>query len=335
VVSYALLFAIALAASLGLTPLVGRLARRVGAMDRPEARKVHARSLPRFGGLAVVLAAAAAVVAARALGVPSGAGPDADRAVWLPIVVGGAIVFGTGLLDDLRPLAAPVKLGAEIAAAAAAIALGVRVERVTVLGETHDLGWAVVPFTLLWIVGLTNAFNLVDGLDGLAVGLAIIASGTCAVILIARGDVAGATALVALIGALGGFLPYNWSPARIFLGDGGSLLLGYVLAVTSITGTLKGAAALALSVPLMIFALPLVETASTAVRRLAERPATGPRPPASMDLARRLRRLVEPDRAHLHHRLVDRGLGQRSVVLVFYLLAAGLSALALASARVP
>ncbi|TMQ15251.1 MAG: undecaprenyl/decaprenyl-phosphate alpha-N-acetylglucosaminyl 1-phosphate transferase [Candidatus Rokuibacteriota bacterium] len=173
-----------------------------------------------------------------------------------------------------------------------------------------------IPLTLLWIVGLTNAFNLMDGLDGLATGLAIIAAATCAAVSISRGDSQGGLLLVALLGALCGFLPYNFNPATIFLGDSGSLVVGYALAVTAVTGWQKGATALAVAVPLLIFALPISETLLSVVRR-------------TRGLG--IRHVFSADQQHLHYRLLGLGLSHRAAVLLLYVVSLSLSLLALAT----
>ena len=172
--------------------------------------------------------------------------------------------------------------------------------------------------TIVWIVGLTNAFNLLDGLDGLATGLAIIAAATCAAVSISRGDTQGGLLLVALLGALCGFLPYNFNPATIFLGDSGSLVVGHVLAVTAINGWQKGATALAVAVPLLIFALPISETVMSVVRRTRE---AG------------IRRVFSADQDHIHHRLIALGLSHRDAVLLLYVVSLALAVLALATMR--
>jgi UDP-GlcNAc:undecaprenyl-phosphate GlcNAc-1-phosphate transferase len=334
-VRYALLGAAATVFSLLLTPAVARLAARLGALDLPTARKRHDVPVPRVGGVAVGLSAGLAIAAGMVADALFGTGPAVDLSAWIPLVAGGAVVFAVGLRDDLVPLSPMGKLVGLVAAAAVVIGAGVRVARITLLGTTYELGVLAVPITLGWIVILTNAFNLMDGLDGLATGLGIIAATTCGLLLVARGDAQGAMAVAVLLGALCGFLPYNVGPARIFLGDSGSLLMGYVLGVTAITGTQKGATALAVLVPLLIFALPLAETASSAARRfLAPPPLAAPRHPL-VGLARRLRRVVEADRAHLHDRLAQSGLSTRGVVLLLYAASASLSLLALAVARVP
>jgi UDP-GlcNAc:undecaprenyl-phosphate GlcNAc-1-phosphate transferase len=334
-VKYVVLVAAATIFSLVLTPAVARLAGRFGAMDVPTARKRHRAPVPRLGGVAVALAGALAIAAGMAADATLGIGPAIDLREWIALVTGGACVFAVGLGDDLVPLSPWTKLAGLVAAASVVIALGVRVERVTLLGTTYELGVLAVPVTLGWIVVLINAFNLMDGLDGLATGLGIIAATTCGVLLAARGDAQAGMAVAALLGALCGFLPYNVGPARIFLGDSGSLLTGYVLGVTAITGTQKGATALAVMVPLLIFALPIAETVSSAARRFFARPlAAAPRQPL-IGLGRRLRQMVQADRAHLHDRLADSGLSPRNVVLLLYAASASLSLLALAVARVP
>ncbi|HXG86953.1 MAG TPA: MraY family glycosyltransferase [Vicinamibacterales bacterium] len=244
-----------------------------------------------------------------------------------PILIGAALVFGIGLLDDLRPVAAWVKLLVQTLAAIIVIGSGLRIETTTLLGGTVSLGLMAWPVTLLWIVGLTNGFNLIDGLDGLAAGIAVIAGATCATILVARGHAAEATLLTALVGAALGFLVYNFAPASIFLGDSGSLVFGFVLATTAITGWQKGATALAAGVPLLIFALPLADAISALTRRLTRRRADQPVTTASL-----LRQIAEPDREHIHHQLIALGWSTHRTVIVLYAVTGALSALALATA---
>jgi UDP-GlcNAc:undecaprenyl-phosphate GlcNAc-1-phosphate transferase len=317
-VTYVAAALLAMVASLLMTPLVRSFARRIGAMDPPGGRKIHAASIPHMGGVAVAMASAIALgslvflsratSASRLLFAP-------QPAAWLPILAGGALVFGVGLLDDLRPVPIPIKLVCQTAAAVIVLGLGVRIDHVTLRGVTYELSSLSAPLTVLWIVGITNAFNLVDGLDGLATGLAVIAAAACATLLVLRGESQSALVLLALLGAAVGFLPYNFNPATIFLGDSGSLLFGFVLAVTAITGSQKGATALAVAVPLLIFALPIVEALSSAIRRLAQG-----------------RHIFSADRQHIHHQLLAMGLSHRSTVLLLYGLSLGLSLLALASA---
>jgi UDP-GlcNAc:undecaprenyl-phosphate GlcNAc-1-phosphate transferase len=312
-VRYALLLGAAGVLALLLTPGVRALGRRWGLVDVPGQRKIHTESVPRLGGVGVTLAAVLALAGA----VVAGA---ADVEGWRPVLLGGLVVFAVGLWDDLRPVRPAVKLLFQVAGAAVPVALGVRIDHVTILGTTLGLGLLAVPFTLLWIVGLTNAFNLMDGLDGLATGLAIIAAATCAAVSISRGDAQGGLLLVALLGALCGFLPYNFNPATIFLGDSGSLVVGYVLAVTAITGLQKGATALAVAVPLLIFALPISETVLSVVRR-------------TRGLG--LRHVFSADREHIHYRLLGLGFSHRNAVLLLYVVSLALALLALATMQTP
>jgi UDP-GlcNAc:undecaprenyl-phosphate GlcNAc-1-phosphate transferase len=315
-VSYALLFGAAIALALILTAGARTLGRRWGIVDTPGQRKIHTESVPRVGGIGVMLAA----VLALAIATASGIADAAEVRGWLPALLGGLIVFGVGLWDDLRPVGPAVKLLFEAAGAAVAVSLGVRIDHVTLFGTTVSLGLLAVPLTLLWIVGLTNAFNLMDGLDGLATGLAIIAAATCAVVSISRSDTQSGLLLVALLGALCGFLPYNFNPATIFLGDSGSLVVGYVLAVTAITGLQKGATALAVAVPLLIFAVPISDTLLSVVRRTR---GVG------------WRHVFAPDQQHIHYRLLSLGLSHRNAVLLLYGVSLSLALLALATIQIP
>jgi UDP-GlcNAc:undecaprenyl-phosphate GlcNAc-1-phosphate transferase len=293
---------------------VRTLARRWNLVDAPGGRKIHMISVPRVGGVGITLAMVLALAGAAATGHASGD----DVHAWLPVLLGGTLVFAVGLWDDVRPLPAWVKLLVQIAGAGAAVALGVRIEHVTLLGSTLGLGLLALPLTILWIVGLTNAFNVMDGLDGLATGLAIIAAATCAVVSLARDDLQGGMLLVVLLGALCGFLPYNFNPATIFLGDSGSLVVGYVLAVTAITSFQKGATALVVLGPLLLFALPISETVHSVVRRLR---------------GQGLRRVLLADQEHVHHRLLGLGLSHRTVVLLLYGVSLSFSLLALTTLR--
>ena len=308
-----LLTSAALAA--GLTPAVRGLGQRWGLLDEPGGRKIHRGAIPRVGGVGVTLAAVLGLFLITAVGWVSAAVVTG----WLPALLGVVIVFGVGLRDDLKPVRPLVKLLFQVLAALVAIAMGVRIDHVTVLGVTYALGALGVPVTLVWIVGLTNAFNLMDGLDGLATGLAIIAAATCAAVSISRGDVQGGLLLVALLGALCGFLPYNFNPATVFLGDSGSLVVGHVLAVTAINGWQKGATALAVAVPVLIFALPISETVLSVVRRTR---GAG------------LRHVFAPDQEHIHHRLLALGLSHRNAVLLLYVVSLALAMLALLTMQI-
>jgi len=309
------------------TPLVSRGAGRLGLVDAPNARKVHTESVPRIGGVAILAASVLAMIL-----VPLGTAGHFDPAIWRqlrPLAAAGVLVFGIGLLDDVRGVGPWPKLAVQCAAAAVVMMSGLLIERLTIFGVSWELGWLAWPLTAGWLVGLTNAFNLIDGVDGLATGIAAIAGATCAAILVMRGHVAEAALLAALVGAAIGFLVFNFAPASIFLGDSGSLLFGFVLAATAIAGWQKGATALAAGVPLLLFALPIADILAAVVRRGLARPAHGR---ASLGAA--VRQLMEPDRQHIHHRLLALGWSARRIALVLYLVTAVLSLLALATAQV-
>jgi UDP-GlcNAc:undecaprenyl-phosphate GlcNAc-1-phosphate transferase len=313
------------ALALVFTPLVARGSRVLGLVDAPGGRKVHAESVPRLGGVAVVAASILGMILALTLA-PGRLAPD----IWTtlrPLLLAGGLIFLVGLLDDVRGVGPVTKLVIEFLAAIIVMTSGLLIERVTVLGVSWELGWLAWPVTAVWLVGLTNAFNLIDGLDGLAAGIAVIAGAACGAILIVRGHPAEAILLASLVGATLGFLAFNFSPASIFLGDCGSLLFGFILAATAIAGWQKGATALATGVPLLIFALPIADAATTLIRR-------GLTPPGPLSVASALRRIAEPDRQHIHHRLLGLGWSPRRTVLILYAVTGVLSMLALATARV-
>lgn len=327
---YQLLFILALTSSYIVMPKLVRLGIRAQLMDTPGARKLHPHAIPRLGGVGIALALTltlgiAGVVHARQL-----LSLAPDPAMLLPIVTGGVLVFAVGLWDDVSAVPPLRKLLVEIVAALIVAASGVLVTRVTVLGDTYLLGAMALPVTVVWIVAITNAFNLIDGLDGLAGGLVVIAASTCALILVSRGEHAAAMMLVALTGATVGFLVFNFHPARIFLGDSGSLLAGFLLATTAIIGRQKGATTLASAVPILVFALPLMDTIWSATRRLVGGGAAPARSPADL-----LARMFTPDRGHIHHRLLALGLSQRAAVLVLYGLSILCSLVALLLAERP
>lgn len=332
-VTLVLVFFTAAAFSLVLTPVVAGLGLRAGILDHPGHRKIHAIAVPRVGGASIALALGLSLAVLFTLGHHLRAVTLPDFRPIVPILVGALVVFGVGLADDARGLSPAAKLGGQIIAGGVVVAFHVVIDRVTLFGATYALGWLAVPATLAWIVGLTNAFNLVDGVDGLAAGLACIAASTCAVILIVRGGDAEALLLIAFVGAVAGFLPYNFNPAEVFLGDSGSLLCGYLLGVTAIAGRQKEATALAVGVPLLVFALPIADTAFAIVRRLG-----GGQQGDGLSLRDRLRalsRVLAGDQAHIHHRLIAAGFSHRRAVLALYALALGCSVLALLSMEVP
>ena len=309
-----------------LTPVIGRASTRLGLVDAPGGRKVHARSVPRTGGLAVLLSAGLTLLLVTIVADPA-INPATVTGMW-PLFIGCGLIFLAGFIDDVRGLGAGAKLLFEFTAAGVIMSSGLLIERVTLLGVTWQLGWIAWPVTAAWLVGMTNAFNLIDGIDGLAAGITAIAGTACAVILIARGHLPEAILLAVFVGAAIGFLFFNFSPASIFLGDSGSLVAGFLLAATAITGWQKGATALATGVPLMIFALPIADSALALARRSVARPSDG------RSIRATLQQIAQPDREHIHHRMLAMGWSVRRTVLVLYAITAILSLLALATADV-
>lgn len=308
-------FLIALAVAYLVTPLVIKLAYRVGAIDVPkDNRRVHKVPIPRLGGVAIFIGFMAAVLVnfrmdSRLIG----------------ILIGAFIIVTMGYFDDIKPLSAKVKLLVQLIAAGIVIYSGVKVEFVTnplsyIFEDVNKyifLGnWSYV-LTLFWIVGVTNAINLIDGLDGLAAGISTISALTLAAVGFFLDQSYIAVLAATLAGATIGFLPYNFNPAKIFMGDTGSLFLGYMLSVLSIMGVLKSAAALSILVPIFAIGLPIFDTFMAIIRRALSGKS-----------------LMEADKGHLHHKLLDIGLSQKQAVLTLYSISAvlGFSAVALVEA---
>ena len=328
-----LLCLMAAALSILLTQGVRRIASRLGAVDQPADRKMHQIPVPRLGGAAVVGAMAATfLVAALADLLPQQFLLE-DSAPWRALCLGGAVIFFCGVWDDLSPLSARSKFLAQLVAAGITVWSGVQLDRVAFAGDyVFNLGLFSLPITILWIVGITNAFNLIDGLDGLSAGLGSIAAATCAAIFFYSGAVDDATVLLVLLGALLGFLPFNFNPAKIFLGDSGSLVLGYVLAVMVVTGSQKYATATAVVIPLLSLGVPIIDTLLSMIRRmLSNHFCETDRPRSWRGMVLGFKQVFMADRDHIHHRLMARGLSHRGAVLSLYAAAAALSALALVS----
>lgn len=301
-------FLIAMLAAVVATPLAKRLALRVGAVDKPVERSVHTEPKPYLGGLAIYAAFALAVLLTIGTQAPGIAG----------ILVGGLFILVLGIVDDVFRLSPRIKLLGQIAAALILVAYGVRIDWLTnPLGGLIVLGRWSIPLTVLWIVAVVNVVNLVDGLDGLAAGISTIAAFTLMVVALGQGQAYVVFITAALAGSTLGFLPYNFNPAMIFMGDAGAMFLGYVLAAVAVEGTLKSATAIALVVPLLALGLPILDTAWAIIRRFINGQP-----------------IYQADRGHLHHRLLELGLSQRQAVLVMYLISGwlGLSAVILSKA---
>jgi UDP-GlcNAc:undecaprenyl-phosphate/decaprenyl-phosphate GlcNAc-1-phosphate transferase len=322
-----LLFLAGLAGTLLLTPLMIKNAPAWGAMDPPGERKIHQEPIARLGGLAIFMTVGLVGGAAMAIQSQMRVRLTDDIRFWGALAGGATIVFFLGLYDDIRGARVWVKFAIQLAAALLLVFMGgIRVSQVTnPFGGSVDIGWMAVPLTVVWIVGVTNAFNLIDGLDGLAGGIAFISIATIFLISIVGGGrslVVVTTALLA--GSVLGFLKYNFHPARIFLGDCGSMFLGYLMAGLSVVGSNKRTTALALLIPILIVGIPVFDTLNAMVRRLARQLFIEEnRSPRSL-LA-----MFSADRAHIHHILIERGFSHRNSVLILYGMALFFSLLAL------
>jgi len=310
---------VAMGVTWALTPGVIRLAALAGAVDLPGGRKTHDSPMPRIGGLAVFAGFVAGMAFAAAATGNLTSFPQ-PGVYWRGLAFAATALMLVGLIDDLWGLSYTWKFAAQILAATYVWSCGFRIESVThPLGGSLDLNLLSFPLTVLWIVGITNAVNLIDGLDGLAAGVALITTCAMAVIGLAGGKLGVTAASVALAGSLLGFLRYNFNPARIFLGDSGSLFLGFVLAVISVRGSQKGPATVAILVPLLVLGVPLLDTGFAVLRRLYRLSSHGRRSGSPVRyVARNLHHVFLPDRGHIHHRLLDVGVSHRSAVLILY-----------------
>lgn len=306
-ISYVPVFLEALVISLVLTPAARAAAVRAGLVYVPNSRTVHRHPMPIMGGIAIFAAFAVTVLHRAGLG----------RDLLGPLV-GSTIVFAVGVRDDIRDLSPLPKFIGQIAAAAAAIYLGVQIEFVTNPfgpGMIYLGAWGV-PITFLWLLGMTNVVNFLDGLDGLAAGVSSIAAIALFVVAAARGQAFVAILAAALAGSAIGFLPYNFNPATIFMGDAGAMFLGFALAVISIEGALKGAATIALAIPMFALGVPILDVAFAIVRRVHNGTP-----------------IYQADKEHLHHRLLEKGFSHRGAVVLIYAVSGVLAVFAVLMAR--
>ncbi len=281
------------------TPTVIALANKIKAIDIPkDARRVHNKPIPLIGGLAIFYGFVVSVLCFAVV----------DKAL-MGILVGSVIMVTVGVVDDMRNLDARVKLIFQLLSASIVIYCGVDIEYIAnplshwVGPQYISLGLWKIPITMIWIVGITNAVNLIDGLDGLAAGVSTIASVALLSLTIISQNLNAAIVAAALAGAGFGFLPYNFNPAKIFMGDTGSTFLGFVLACISIQGVMKMYALVSFVVPVLILGLPVFDTLFAIIRRIIKR-----------------KPIMAPDRGHLHHRLLDMGFSQKQTVTILYTL---------------
>lgn len=294
-------FLVAVAAAAVFTPLVISGAKRWHLLDAPdETRHLHDRPVPRLGGVAVFIATMLGIASTLVFAPARNTLPPEWHRFVLALLLGGSVLFGAGLVDDLRRIRPFAKIVAQCIAALIVATLGFRIEILGIGSSVLHLGWVSIPLTILWIVAVTNAFNLIDGLDGLATGIAIVALTTVFAAATVLGNFEVATVALVLIGALIGFARYNFSPARIFLGDSGSLFIGFMLAVLSMHGSIKSATAVLVAIPLFALAVPLLDVFVSIMRRWLRGVP-----------------IFAPDARHIHHRLLALGLtpGRASFVL--------------------
>jgi len=301
--SYIAAFAAALVVSAVLVPLVRWAALKLGAVAAGGGRHIHATPIPRLGGIAIAIGFCAPLVALFFVDSAVARDVRASSSLAVGLVLGGALLCLVGVVDDTRGVSVSRKLIFQVIAALIAYFCGFRIDAVDIpLVGTLQMGIFGLPITLLWIIGITNALNLIDGLDGLAAGVAFFAGFTNLLIAILSGSPFVALLMASFLGALVGFLFYNFNPARIFMGDSGSYFLGFVLATTSLAGaSQKASTAVSLLVPMIALGLPIFDTLFSMVRRIAER-----------------RSMFSPDRGHIHHRLLDMGITHRRAVLILY-----------------
>jgi UDP-GlcNAc:undecaprenyl-phosphate GlcNAc-1-phosphate transferase len=297
-----LAYPIALAVSCAATPLARRLALRTGAIDHPNERKVHKAPIASSGGVAIIAGFYAAAIF-------SGAIHQAPLRAFLGLSAGAVFIAAVGFVDDRIDIPARIKLVLQVLGVAPLLASGVTISMLShPLARQSQLAlplWISWIITIIWVVAVTNAINFIDGIDGLASGVVAISSVALAFIALQWGQLGVALLCASLAGAAMGFLVWNWHPASILMGDTGAYFLGYVIAGVTIQGAFKMAAAIAIFVPLLILAVPLLDTVLSPVRRLlrGQHPFTA-------------------DRDHLHHRLIAMGLSETRVVLLTYVVTA-------------
>jgi len=297
-----LAFGLALLVAYLATPVVRNLAIKIGAVDQPNARKVHKFPIPRLGGLGMYLSFMVALLFTLPL--------DAQT---YGVLLGATLIVILGVIDDLVELSPKVKLVGQILAAITLVVFDVRISNLTVPFEGMIfLGDFVSSLlTIIWVVGIVNTVNLIDGLDGLAAGTSAITALTLFLVALQKGQFVSAIMAIALMGSALGFLKYNFNPAKIFMGDTGSMFLGFVLAAISIEGALKSTATIALAVPILALGFPIFDTTIAIVRRYLNRVP-----------------IFQADKGHFHHKLVEKGLSHKQAVLVIYGICACLCATA-------
>lgn len=302
---YVWAFVIALIVTYICTPLVRMLAVKIGAIDAPDARKVHQVSIPRLGGLAIYIGYMVSLLYS-----------VKDISSVKGLLIGSVILVAVGIWDDVKQIGPKTKLLGQIVAALMLPIFDNAIHFISIGDHMLYLEYLSIPLTVFWIVGFTNIVNLIDGLDGLAAGISLIACIAICIVTLQMGQVDLACITLALAGAACGFLRYNFNPAKIFMGDTGSMLLGYTMAAISVMGSVKTAATVGLVVPVIVLGLPILDTLFAIVRRrINGRP------------------VFQPDKGHLHHRLLAMGLTQKQAVLLMYAITAVLGCVSIVAAK--
>lgn len=298
---YLAAFIVTLILSLIITPVIIKLAHKLNFIDKPGERKINTRVVATAGGTAIYLAFI----------IPINFFLPASSTIK-GIMLGSTFMILLGLFDDKFELSAPVKFSGQIIGALILIYFGIKINFITnPFGGFIYLGVYTVPFTVFWIVSIINTINLIDGLDGLAAGVSIIAVLTLFAVALQENQFTASMLAVLLAGSSLGFLRYNFNPAEVFMGDTGSMFIGYIIAAVSITGALKSAAAVTIFVPMLALAIPILDTTFAIIRRIFnDRP------------------IGEADHGHIHHRLLAIGLNQRQAVISVYLISSILGLIA-------
>jgi UDP-GlcNAc:undecaprenyl-phosphate GlcNAc-1-phosphate transferase len=307
---YLLILAITLVLTLSSLPMIINLSHRKGWLDYPTQRKMHKLPTPRLGGISIFIACLIAWTAGIVLKPETISGLE-DLVFWL--FLGGVFIFCLGLWDDLRPVRFRYKILIEALAGVVLILAGLKIELLFIpFWQPTELGWLSYPVTLIWFLALLNSINLIDGLDGLAGGVSVIAGATMFVIGLHYQAWLVALLMCGVVAACVGFLLFNRPPAKIFMGDSGSLFLGYLFAISSLICPIKSYTALAMFVPLVALALPLLEAVTSFLRRTLS-----------------LKKFYVPDNQHLYNLLLDLGFSPKNTILTFYLISGLFSLLSL------
>jgi len=318
----AIAFVLAFITTFVITPYTIKLANKVGAVDTPkDERKVHKVTMPRLGGLAIIAGFIVSIIYLLIiLSVENEINllADNNNMKLLGFLIGGVIIATVGFIDDLKDLPPLVKLLAQILVAVVVVSFGLKIENINIpflykIGLPNIFS---IILTIGWIVGITNAINLIDGLDGLSSGIALISCVSMLIIFALNGSPVIAILLItALAGALSGFLPFNFNPAKTFMGDSGSNFIGYCLAVISIFGVAKTYTLVVIVAPLIVLALPVVDTLVAIVRRIIK--------------GKSIKAIMKADKGHLHHTLLKHGFTQKEAVVIMYIITAALGLFAI------